>query len=70
MRYIVMKLSQVVFIFTSSFLAYSARPQSNDFVLMLGSSGRLRTEMETEHLFTLHNLLPDEEEEGKKEDWR
>ena len=34
---------------------------------MLGSSGRLRTEMETEHLFTLHNLLPDEEEEGKKE---
>ena len=68
-RYIVLKLSQVVFSYTSSFFACTAGPQSNDFVLMLGSSGRLRTEMETEHLFTLHNLIPDEEEGGKK-DWR
>ena len=64
MRYIVLKLSQVVFSYTSSYFAGS---QSNDFVLMLGSSGRLRTEMETEHLFTLRKLAP--RRRGEKKNW-
>ena len=48
----------------NQFFACSTEPQSNNFIVMLGStvSGRLRTEIEKEHLFTLYNLHAEVEE--------